>query len=386
MKNGLFVSLLAFLIACDDNKSLTPYLQPEKEFKVEMSYDNFINSVSFLFVTDDSSSMNAEKKHLAENVSVVLEPLLRAYPYFNYNFAVTSMGLRKEYLKSFSIDLDLVQKKCSFNSSLIRKSPIGPYFNYKKGSFLGSLSNLVCMVSWNIEAERKATNIDENFFKPFEYIVNRIDFRVLSEFFGKDKILVLFFISDAAGDDYENRLRRHKKTPALITELMQKEFLDLLINRLNINEKNLRVYAVIPPEKKQDNCSLDPSAGGSEYKPPKHVFSLVEKMNGLKLSICDTNWGEYLKNISEHLLQSVPARTVYLEEIPQLKTIEVFFNGKKVPQNIETGWVLDIEKQTVSFGSDFDLAFYKRDSKANMKDEVMVKYKPMNLDILQNSE
>ena len=165
---------------------------------------------------------------------------------------------------------------------------------------------------------------------------------------------------------------------------MQKELL-VLLNHLDVNEKNLRVYAVIPPKKKECD-DIDDSAKEGGYTPPRHVFSLVEKVNGLSISICDTDWGEHLTDISEHLLQSIPTRTIYLEEIPQLGTIEVFFNGKKVPKDPETGWLLDIEKQAVYFGPDFDLAFYKKDSKNNIKDEVILKYKPMNLDVLQNSE
>ena len=384
MKNIFLISFLFFLVfvfSCDDNKSLTPYLLPKKEYKTEVVYGSFINSVSFLFVTDDSGSMSTHKKYLAKNVALFLKPILEAHPYFNYNFALTSMGTREDS-KLFHIDLSFVAGECSIEPSLfIKNSQIGPYFSYKGGG-INTHSDMICLAASNIQANRNFA--DENFFEPLKYIAKKTDTE-LSNFFGKDKILIVFFISDAGGENYVGRLRGSKNI-SLVAETMQKEALDWLKYH-GTNEENIRAYAVIPPKKRDIGCSLDDTAtSGGAYTPPKHVYALVEKLNGLSISICDTQWGKHLTDVSKSLLQSIPAQTLYLEDIPQLGTIEVFFNNKKVPEDFEKGWFLDIEKQSVYFGPNFNLSYYKTDFTSNNKDKVVIKYKPMNLDTLQRSE
>ncbi|MCZ0932888.1 MAG: hypothetical protein OXJ52_07040 [Oligoflexia bacterium] len=374
-----------FVFACDDNKSLTPYLLESKEFKLDLSYGEFINSVSFLFITDHSGSMEKHRKHLAENIALFLDPLLDSYPHFNYNFAVTSAGVKGGKGASFLfVNTEHVAEKCSISLSRLRKSSqLGPYLSYG-GSSQMSRSDLVCALAENIEADINLH--DENFFKPIQYIAQQADKKFRSDFFGEDKILILFFISDAGGEEYVGGIRNSSKDSSVIADTMSNEILDQL-KMFGVRGENIRAYAVIPPKKHKIGCPLDDTTrSGASYTPPDHVYSLIEKMEGVSLSICDASWGKLLTDVSDNLLQSIPSKTVYLEEIPKQGTVEVFFNNKKAPEDVETGWSLDIEKLAIYFGPNFDLSRYRTDSKFNTKDKVVIKYQPLNIDILQNSE
>ena len=380
----LLISVVLLLAGCDDNKSLTPYLLPKKEFKLDLSYDEFINSISFLFITDHSGSMNDHRKHLAQNIALFLDPLLDNYPHYNYTFAVTSMGVKEKKESFLFIDTKHIANECFINPSYFSKgSQLGSYFFYGEGSQV-SRSALICALAENVEVDMNLH--DENFFKPIQYIAKKARGTFKSDFFGRDKILILFFISDAGGGEYVKRVKSSGTDSSVTADTMSNEILSQL-EKFQMTEENIRVYAVVPPKKHKIGCKLDDTAialGG--YTPPDHVYSLIDKTEGLSLSICDTDWGKYLTDVSDNLLQSIPSRTAYLEEIPKNGTIEVFFNNKKVPEEPDTGWSLDKEKLAVYFGPNFDLSYYRTDSKFNEKDEVIVKYHPMNLDILQNSE
>ena len=376
---GLFFCI--FIFACDNNKNLTPYLLQKKEFKTDLFYGEYVSSINFLFIVDDSGSMSRHKKHLARNAALFLEPLLRAYPHFNYNFALTSMGVRSRS-PLFYFDFNFVKTKCSVDFFNFRKeSGLGPYLSYSGGERVNFRSNIVCAVASNIEVNRNLG--DENFFKPIEYITKRSDEQFRSEFFGEDKILILFFISDAGGQEYVERLNNHNNSAVLTANTMLKESLSWF-KQFKVTEQNTLAYSVVPPRQPVTKCALDDTAKRGGYSPPEHVHSLVEKMGGLNLSICDTEWGKHLTNVSENLLESIPTKTIYLEEVPKKETIELFFNNKKVPEDAQTGWFLDVEKLAVYFGPDFDLSYYK--TSLDTSDEVIIKYQPMNLDILQKSK
>ena len=318
---------------------------------------------------------------MADNITLFLEPLLDNYPHYNYNFAVTSAGIKENQLPFLFVDAQFIESECSISPSLLtRNSQLGPYFSYE-GSSQISRSDLTCALSKNIEHKRNLGS--ENFFKPIQYIVEKADQKFKSAFFGKEKILILFFISDAAGEEYIKRIAG--KDPSATARSMIDEVLKQL-KKFKVKERNLRAYAVIPPKQRNFGCNLDDTTRAAGYIAPVHVHSLVEKMEGVSLSICDTAWGKYLTDVSDNLLQSIPSKTVYIEEVPKIETIEVFFNNKKVPENPDTGWSVEIEKLAIHFGPNFDLSYYKTDSKFNSADDVLVRYQPMNLDILQNSE
>ena len=375
----IYLFFFLFVCSCNKNKNLTPYLLSKKEFKFKLSYNDFVNSINFLFIVDDSGSMRFHKNHLARNAALFLEPLLEAYPWFNYNFALTSMGVSETTPFLFYFDFNSVKTKCSIDFRFSRKSNLGPFLSYSGAEDANYRSNVICAVASNIEAHRNLGS--ENFFKPIKYIAQKADKQLLSEFFGRDKMLILFFISDAGGEEYVNQLGGNK---ILIVDKMLNESLTGL-KQLDLREKNIRAYSVTPPLHPVKDCGVDDTAKKGGYSPPEHVFSLVDKLRGLSLSICDKDWGRGLTNVSKNLLQSLSGQTVYLEDIPKKETMELFFNNKKVPEDSQTGWFLDVEKLAVYFGPDFDLSYYKTFSDDEL-DEVIIKYQPMNLDILQKSK
>ena len=384
------ISFILFLNSCNDSQKIVPYLMPKEEFLFNLSQGDILNGINFLFIVDDSGSMANEKIKLATNITKVLEPVFKSYPNYNYNFFLTSMGVQGGPLL---LNRDWVTNRCFTNenlpSDLITKNKFGDYISYR-----GQISKqeLSCAVSENIQSSRSGGL--EYFFHPIESIIKIAQQNPIfkSSLFDKDKFLILFFISDAGGGKYK------RQVDLLQADIIQQqaigdEMSNQLISKLNTlrqSFKNIRSYAVIPPLKKPTSyCSLDDSvkaAYNMAYLAPHHVYSLIKKTEGRGISICDNNWGNKLTDISENLLLALSKHRLYLEKIPQLGTIEVLFNNRKVEPDINTGWYLDKESLSINFGPDFDFSYYRFNYDSYKKDKVIIKYHPLNLEILQNSK
>ena len=378
----LLVSFILFLIGCEDSQKITPYLKPKKEFKFNMSINDLISDINFLFIIDTSGSMAELNKSLSNNIQLFLNPILKNYPHYNYNFAITTMTPSQKFNFTDQRPLSLnfpVIRNCQVDPSVIsRSSNIGHYLSYSSKLFRQvSHQQLVCSLSSNIQLAEGFDGGDESFFQSIQYITEEADSQFKSSFFGKNKFLILFFISDAwEGVDYD-RLRKSQISNS--ADVIANKSFNGLKTLMGMGE-NIRSYAVILSEEAQDTCGE--GSGGNDY--PLHVYSFIKKTKGLRLSICDSSWGSQLTDVSDDLLENLPTRALYLEEIPKVGTVEVFFNKKRVPKDLDTGWSLDIEKPVINFGSQFDVSYYRSDT--NSDDEVIVKYQPVNLNILQKSE
>ena len=378
----LLFSFILFLIGCEDSQKITPYFKPKKEFKFNMSVSDLISEINFLFVIDTSGSMSSFNKHLSDNIQLFLNPILTNYPHYNYNFAITTMTPSQKFNFASQRPLYLnfpFSRTCKVDPSVIsRSSNIGHYLSYSPKLFRKvSRQQLICSLALNIQSAEGFDGGDESFFQSIQYITEQADSQFKTRFFGKNKFLILFFISDAyEGVDYDKLKKNQISNSADV--IANKNF-DGLKALMGMGE-NIRSYAVILSEEEKDTCGE--GSGGDHY--PFHVYSFIERTKGLRLSICDNSWGNQLANVSDDLLESLPTRALYLKDIPRIGTIEVFFNKKRVPKDLDKGWFLDIEKPIINFGPEFDASYYRSDTKSD--DEVVVKYQPVNLNILQKSE
>ncbi|MCY4321043.1 MAG: hypothetical protein OXC37_01355, partial [Bdellovibrionaceae bacterium] len=262
---------------------------------------------------------------------------------------------------------------------------IGSYLSYNSQiADKVSHEDLLCVVSESIKSANAYAESYESYFQSTKHIIENADSKFKSQFFGKNKFLILFFISDSWEGVTFATIRENKSLQAQINDgiVFADEFFNEL-KQLMEGIKNIRSYAVIPDMNKGDRCGTE-NVGQEKENYPFHVYSFVNQTKGLIISICDENWGKNLENVADNLLKAISSNILYLDEIPKVETIEVFFNGKKIEKDINSSWYFDIENMSINFSSDFD--FYLDSDETNESLEVLVKYYPMNLDILQKSE
>lgn len=381
---NLFFSccFIFFLSACGSQNKLIAHFKPAKKVKLNMTRDAFLQDISFLFIVDTSESMMRFQTNLANNVNLFLKPIFVKYPHYNYNIAVTSMTPSAKF-SSLNKPLSLTgstASKCGFQVSSLTRSAgsLGSYIRYsindqKKFSY----DQLICLVSHNIVGAEGFDGMNESFFQSISYIINQSNGNFKNDFFGEDKLLVLFFLSDAyEGVDFKNRGR----SPDVAQE-MAYEKLGLIQSVMGESHGNIYSYAVVTDDRTGEECG---EANGQDH--PFHLYEFIERVKGFRISICDTEWGPKLTAVYHDFSESFYSKTLFLDEAPKINTLEVFLNGERVPKNPETGWVFNPENLSIDFGKKFDISTYTVDGKTIRDYDVVIKYNPVNIELLRKEK
>ncbi|MBC6415377.1 MAG: hypothetical protein GDA46_03185 [Bdellovibrionales bacterium] len=399
MKKIIFIiSYIMCFNACRDNLKMTPHFKPKKEviFDMNKNEDFFISHVNFLFVLDISGSMDKFNKSLAENIELVLSPILKKYPYYNYNFAITTTSASSRYISTttspsspYNSDFNSLPLffndgpsncKASEHVKIKKTTKVGSYLNYfykdKNQSLKSSLDRLLCILKENLNLVANLKNDDESFFQSVKYILQHSDYGFKNDFFGKSKKTVLFFISDSwSGIDYKEMLQSSGLKKEKVAEKLANSVLDE-INKIS-HLQALKTYAIVYSYEKGDKCTSVEDTGATENNYPFHVYKLVEKTKGLVISICDLFWWRNLVEVSWNFLDSLKLFKFYLDEIPQLDTLEIYFNDKKIKKE---DWFFNPENLSIELSSKFDMLSY--DVETNQK-KIKVKYNPFNINTLR---
>ena len=420
-KMCIFLSFALFVSACDNHEKLTVYFRSTTEVDLEVKTMDFIDEISFLFIIDNSGSMGVFNKIFSENIKTFLRSLFVNYPHYNYNFAITqtlsrgSKELVAEWSQKFGkkmkrrvVDKPLFFEKypdkCGFDTSpFFVNTGIGPYLHHSfKDLQTVEQADIICIISYNIQHLKNHGADVEPLFDSLSYIIEQskeqpyLEFR--EQFFGQNKLLVLFFFSDQWGQYdkmYYDEIQRISSPEERKEEVIRKakkvadsfsaKQLKLLQSVMGESWKNIRTYAVVLDNRRSDRCGGE-DGGITPDRYPFHLYSLIEKTDGLRLSICDSSWGNQLKNIFDDLKKSLGFLSFYIDEVPKIDTMEVFLNNKKIPRDIKTGWVFDPENLSVNIGPDFDYFDYfdyRTGFDKDRNDQLKIKYQPFNIELLR---
>lgn len=397
---GVFVKKLSILLllilcmsSCENYEKLTSYLKPSKELQLNVASTDFVKEISFLFVIDSSGSMNKFKETLATNIESFLRLLFREYPEYDYNFAITSMISTNRFnggklpfsMKDIGYKCNITEMK---NLFLKTTANLGSYLRYSSTHLKDfSTRDLICILSRNIELVELDNTGSEYYFHSLSYIIQESERKFKSDFFGDDKVLVLFFLSDAVGTELNNRGAKDTNAHNIIAgenlQLVQSVMKGNGVVEKN-NTQRIYSYAVVPDEGVKDTCG---ESDKSSYSYPKHMYSFIENTNGFRISICDELWGKKLVGLFDDLAGSFRTGTVFLNEVPKLDTVEIFFNNKKVPQDIKKGWSFNPENLSIKIGPNFDFRSYLSEGdQLNEETNFKIKYNPFNIDLLREEE
>ena len=376
------------MTSCDDNKKIISYLKDKKEIKVSLLDQNFIININFLLIIDTSGSMISFNLNLASNLNLFLEPILKEYPYYNYHFAFTTMSPKRGYNSEIKpLYLEKFLDECGSSENLkFKNSDIGGYLQYFYSfSKKSDIDTLLCVLNSNIQNIKGYDEGTESYFQSLDYIIENSDSKFKKSFFGKNKILSLFFISDSwKGVTYiKNLYNKTQDTNIQVAEDLGNEYINKFKKFFDI-QKNLRSYGVIHSAELFDNCDISETTGDTRNNYPFHVYKFIEKTNGLRLSICDKGWGEKLGQVSDQFLSSFQLSEFFLDEFPKMDSIEFYFNDIKIPNDFEEGWFFDSERLAIKVGAKFNWPHYiSLTGKELSESTLRILYHPRNLQILQ---
>lgn len=399
----LFFGACCFFLSCDNNEKLIAYLKSKKEvIKKIGSIDEQVKEISFLFFIDTSGSMKDHKPILAENIELFLKPLFEEYPDYNYNFGVISMSpLDAPYPVGGRGHLEdhvvIKEDKIMYVSPNISDCGDGykTYVQFEKTDhgayirYLGrdieekSIENIICPISQNI-IDVQGDSGTEPYFELLDFILDNVDEEdeTLSAFFGKDKFLVLFFLSDAdyTNDKDFNLFQASYPSLKEASDIYAQEKLKKL--QTVVSRENIRIYSVVPDKRKgqherREGCSIE---GGF----PEHLYSLLDLVGGQINSVCNPLWGQELVHVFDELKVALPSDSIFLDEVPDPKTIEVFFNDTKLPQDVRSGWYFDPESISIHIGKEILVEnLEERRGNAKLDNEYIIRYNPINEGLLK---
>ena len=399
------MSILFFLPILFISCGMTKEYKFQSTFKEQVSQTRDLvglsgSARSFLFVVDTSGSMREEIKHFASNIQILADFLeSKASKNIDYNFAIATMDvitnpsvkvLKSPLSASFISSCGLVSQK---ENEYVRKTHSGNFLQFPaQNSTLYDKNVISCVVgkyltdvAVNInEIVRKSQagsksyvskGTGESYFEPLFELIRRstdVNDETKKSFFSLDTDLVIIFISDAAGGDL---YMKNKAIPNFSFEYSEKIYNYILQTK---GDTRFRAYGVIPVDRtdcggifKYDDSVKTPRSG-SVLHFPRHAQQFIRKTNGQYFPMCLRDWGSYLTGITQDLEDFFQIRPIYLEDIPDLDTIEVFYAGEQISQDPETGWSYNIETNAIILGDLF------RNFSESEKGVLEIRYYPFN--------
>ena len=440
MKKRLFLFLIfIFSISCE-NSYYKFYSSVGLKKQTIFNLDNFLyNSVSFLFIVDDSGSMFEERTFFKKNMKNFLENILLSNPHLKYNFATISMTTSFEEME---INKDSFSDGCNnFDKKFSKKSFILPFIHLEPDDFQShKIEDLVCGINKQISVTTQAKEgkaDEESYLKDIKRIMNiknnKIAFqdesvfdprkdKFFSYFFDKKSLLVLIFISDNTGKELVQALKGSDEESYYVNILNEKQLKPLktrgnggqketflskikdenfdhvleIAQKLSQNTFNelskakgkglFKAYGILPIADKDCQKIMNvnaqninsPSSELSYGIYPEHIYALINQTGGFSLSSCDQEWSSELLRVAEDIKDTVSERTLFLPDIPY-RGLNVFYNDTLLENGINKDWYYDHETLSVKFSRNFYTNTYDNNGSVH---EVKVEYHPVNTQIL----
>jgi len=313
----LFLAVIQ-LFSCSEEvpkKVLNPLVQ-----KMSDQTESFDPQMDILFVVDDSGSMSSHQDNLARNMGVFAQAFAKRN--LSYHLGVISTDIGK-------------------NGELLGQ----PKFvdNKTKNGLRKFSANIL------LGTNGSAT---EQVFDPLYEAFQPHNLKGANKgFLREGGFLVVIFITDAEDQSYK--------------QTAQSTF-DFLAS-LKKGRKYVMTYGVVVPTGYTLNCSRD----SGEPKKIEEFLALGSNAPNNIMGLCDLDYGQRLARFSQDIADLVS--TVFLERLPNARSIRVSYGDLEVPQDAVKGWSYDAGRNAVVFGPEFDFANQPPETK------IHVTYDQLNL-------
>ena len=197
----------------------------------------------------------------------------------------------------------------------------------------------------------------------------------------------MIFISDASGDGYSYLLKQREIDEPSIDSSVSIKYADDFyteITSYKLSSKFSRFYGVIPVSIEKD-CGGESAYEANSY-PPYHVLNLIKKTKGKAFPVCDTQWGTHMDVISEDLDAFLQKNEFSLKRVPNLDTLEVFYDGIKIESDTETGWYYNPENVSITVNANVFRDHSRKKRKKESKITLMIQYYPINSEVFFQEE
>ena len=324
---GLLIPAL-FILGCQADPAEKKVPKDEKKI-VNKGLNNvsFNPAVDILFIVDDSGSMSTFQANMAANAELFVQEIFKS-KFIDYHIGVTT----STYYET--------------NSS---KAPMGRLHKVEDETYVTRKTRNGPSIMAQMLKVGTSGSGTEHFFSIAELAFSPENMQGFNKgFFRPDAFLAIFLVTDT-DDQSQFSVTQHT---------------DFLMQLKNNRQDKIHYTAAIIDQ----ITSFDCSRLGEEF--PRKIKDAVSFFNGSTFELCNADYGVEMAKVAQRIVEGVS--TIYLEELPDVKTIEVTFGGKALPNDPNSGWVYDIDLNAIRISPDTEISENEA-AKLNIKYEAVYK-------------
>ncbi len=303
----LRIFLIGLLVGCSNDVNFS-VPQTSQEFNQSLAYNN---KVDFLFIVDNSESMDKVRLNLYNSLTGLVDALNQLK--LDYRLASTSTTMANWFPMAgrlFGEPKYIIPDTPNFLARLQERILINePGSSIERG--LDSMINVLSDAYQNSEGQ--------NFLR-------------------NDSLLVVVYVTNE--DDGSEKINSASKTD-------QTKYYSDFLNKLKptwSNGERSWIFNFVGITSKNDPCNTGDF--GSKI-PGIRLMELANKSKGRIESICQVNLGFAVSNIKARIMQFL---TDYkLNKVPDINSIKVFINGTEIPKDDANGWSYIASNNVIRF-------------------------------------
>jgi len=306
-------SLLAFcallILSCSVDPSTYKLPYPDKQFVDKSGTISSYNpEVDILFIIDDSGSMSSYQKLLSENADLFIKQFLNA-KFIDYHIGVTVNT------PWFSNDGGNLKRVGGYR-----------YVDRKTQNGESILTQLMTVGTTG--------NGTEKFLNVPPLTFSEIKMKAANKgFYRENAHLVIFVLTDT----YDQ------------SDVEPEEAYEFILNLKKGNEQKIH-YAGALVTILKFNCK-----GENKKKIPEKLIRMIDlfQSRGHLFNICKSNYGKDLARMAENIVDAVS--TVYLDNLPDVRTMEVWYGKQRIPNQKEGGWTYDYSLNAIHLSPEINI-------------------------------
>ncbi len=316
IKVGIGLFAVLFALGCDSDPSAFKVPLPDKVFVDKSGKISSYNpEVDILFIIDDSGSMLSYQNRLAENADLFISQFFNAR-FIDFHIGVTTSTERSGPFGTGS------------------KAPGGQLHQVAGVNYVDRNTPDAEFVLMEMLDVGTSGDGSEKFLSIPRLTFSEINMKTKNKgFYRKNAHLVIFVLTDT----YDQ------------TNLEPETTFDFLVNLKEGDKSKLHFAAAIVTIEKT-NCQSE-----SDTRLPEKLtkLSYLFQGRGHRFNICQSNYGKDLARVATSIVNAVS--TVYLEDLPDVSSMSVFYGDKQIPNQEQGGWTYDYSLNAIHLSPEIDV-------------------------------
>ena len=317
----VLILLPFFIIACQAEPGSKKVPKRERTIIKNGNVQIFNPKIDILFIVDDSGSMGSHQAHFSANSNLFIQEILKS-SFIDYHIGVTTSSTTEE-------------------SSFGSKAPDGQLMNYRGVNYVSNATKYADEYLAQLLKVGTGGAATEVFINIPSFTFSDLSINGQNKgFYREDAQLAIFVITDAVDQ----------------SDMSAQQAIDFLIDLKGGDARKIHYAGAIIDEEYDDTfgtntCRHDNPSKKDAFK-MKEIISFFQQRGSL-FELCLKNYGESMAKVAQDIVKAVS--TIYLDKLPDIRTINVKLGGKDLPRGAQ-GWSYDDEENAIKLSPEMNIA------------------------------